>query len=104
MSEIESGTRTYQKRHPRGPRGTYAIRRIHQRNTHVNNYVISVPKNIGAAFEGKPIVFSWSVDEMNGTLTLTPQPLAQDEAAPQAVDPAAARVAEYITGAKREGE
>lgn len=103
MSEIESGTRTYTKRHPRGPGGTYPIRRIHQKSG-ANNYVITVPKSIGAAFDGKPIVFSWSVDEQHGTIMLTPQPLVQDEVTSDGMDPAAARVAEYITNAKREGE
>jgi len=71
--------KTYIKRNPRGPRGTYVMRqvRLSQQATEVSSYVITVPKSIGDAFRDKGLTWVWSVinnpsSPYHGSLMLTP--------------------------------
>jgi hypothetical protein len=102
--------KTYIKRNPRGPRGTYVMRQVRpsQQSPEVTAYVITVPKSIGDAFRDKGLVWVWSAinnpsSPYHGNIMLTPV-VPDDTHKKSEVDSDAAAIAAMFGGEHVRGQ
>lgn len=104
---MSNSKKSYIRRNKRGPKGTYAMRQVRERQDSQNvvSYVITVPRSIGDAFRDKGIVYVWSVVNIpghayHGNIMLTPVLADDANLAAATVDSDAAAIASMFDAAQ----